>query len=88
VNTRSRSLFRKCTDTSTQNPKGVGIDPNYKGYKGKGLQLQFTVEDTGVFTMPWSAVSTYRRAAGEWAERVCAKKLRATQFSTRSDGEF
>ena len=24
-------------------------------YQGKGLQLQFTVEDDGVFTMPWSA---------------------------------
>jgi hypothetical protein len=30
------------------------IDPDYKG---KGLQLQFTVEDEGVFTTPWSARS-------------------------------
>ena len=54
--------------------EGVGVDPNYKG---KGLQLQFTVDDTGVFTMPWSAVSTYRRAADEWAERVCAENPQA-----------
>jgi hypothetical protein len=27
-------------------------------YKGKGLQLQFTVEDEDVFTMPWSATIT------------------------------
>ena len=30
-------------------------------YKGKGLQLQFTIEDEGVFTTPWSATITYRR---------------------------
>jgi hypothetical protein len=45
-------------------------DPNYKG---KGLQLQFTVEDEGVFTMPWSATVTYLRALGEWPETVCAE---------------
>jgi hypothetical protein len=49
---------------------GVEVDPNYKG---KGLQLQFTVEDEGVFTMPWSATITYRRALGEWSEHVCAE---------------
>jgi hypothetical protein len=32
-------------------------DPNYRG---KHLQLQFTVEDEGVFKMPWSATVTYR----------------------------
>jgi hypothetical protein len=30
-------------------------------YKGKALQHQFTVEDEGVFTTPWSAAATYRR---------------------------
>jgi hypothetical protein len=33
-------------------------DPNYRG---KHLQLQFTVEDEGVFTMPWTATITYGR---------------------------
>jgi hypothetical protein len=46
------------------------VDPDYKG---KGLQLQFTVEDEGTFTMPWSATITYRRALGEWPEYVCAE---------------
>jgi hypothetical protein len=46
------------------------VDPNYKG---KGLQLQFTVEDEGVFTMAWTAGITYRRALGEWPEYVCAE---------------
>ena len=46
------------------------VDPNYRG---KGMQLEFTVEDEGVFNMPWSATITYRRALGEWVEWVCAE---------------
>jgi len=49
---------------------GVGIDLNYKG---KALQVQFTVEDENIFTMPWSAVTTYWRGVGDWVERVCAE---------------
>ena len=35
--------------------------------------IQFTVEDPGVFTMPWSAGITYRRPLGDWPEMVCAE---------------
>jgi hypothetical protein len=42
-------------------------------YKGKRLQVVFTVEDKGVFTMPWSGVITYERPAMEWPEIVCAE---------------
>ena len=52
---------------------GIARDPEYKG---KGLQLQFTVEDEGVFTAPWSATVTYRRPSvplGQWPELVCAE---------------
>jgi hypothetical protein len=49
------------------------VDPDYKG---KGLQLHFTAEDDGVFTMPWSATITYRRARGEWPEYICAETRR------------
>jgi hypothetical protein len=45
-------------------------DPNYKG---KALQLQFTVEDKGVFTTAWSATKTYRRVFRDWPENVCAE---------------
>lgn len=51
---------------------GFARDPNYKG---KGLQLQFTVEDDGVFTTPWSAAIVYQRPLsplGEWPEFVCS----------------
>ena len=52
-------------------------DPNYRG---KHLQLAFTVEDEGVFTTPWSATITYRpgfnwRDAAEWPEVVCVESI-------------
>jgi len=73
--------------------EGWAPDPNYKG---KALQLQFTVEDEGVFTTAWSATKTYRRAFLDRPERVCAenrintvpkKTLRSRLPSSRiSDG--
>jgi len=52
---------------------GAGAADIDAAYKGKALQIAFTVEDSGVFTMPWSAASTYRRASSAWEERVCAE---------------
>jgi hypothetical protein len=51
------------------------VDPNYRG---KHLQLLFTVEDESVFTNPWSATITYRpgrnwNGSDEWPEAVCAE---------------
>jgi hypothetical protein len=42
-------------------------------YRGKGLQLQFTVEDAGAFATPWSATVTYTRPRGDWPEYICAE---------------
>src|SRR5262245_27630725 len=64
---------------------GGGVDPNYKG---KGVQLEFMVEDQGVFTMPWSATITYLRGARtEWEERICAENVgHDYNFGYYSDG--
>jgi len=43
-------------------------------YTGKGMQIQFTVEDKNVFNTPWSAAVTWRRAGG-WVENVCAENI-------------
>jgi hypothetical protein len=47
--------------------------------RGKYLQLQFTVEDKGVFTAPWTATMTYGAggpdAAAEWTEQACAENI-------------
>src|ERR1700683_4231149 len=55
-----------------ENSRGVysEVDPDYRG---KLLQLHFTVEDEGVFTMPWTATITYRRALGGWTDPLCAE---------------
>jgi hypothetical protein len=51
----------------------VYVDFNYRG---KGLQVQFTVEDSGAFTRPWSSGVTYRRASvTEWGEIACAENV-------------
>ena len=57
-----------------ENARGVysEVDPNYQG---KVLQLHFTVEDEGVFTTPWTATITYRRALGSWSDLICAENL-------------
>ena len=52
---------------------GLARNPSYKG---PGLLLDFTVEDPGVFTTPWSARVTYRRPLGTWPEFVCAESTR------------
>jgi hypothetical protein len=57
-------------------PPVADSDPNYRG---KHLQLKFTVEDEGVFTTPWSATITYGRPPMrdgrglDGAEYVCAE---------------
>jgi hypothetical protein len=43
------------------------------GYKGKGLQVAFTVVDPNVFTTPWSGLATYSKADDLWTENVCAE---------------
>jgi hypothetical protein len=55
---------------NTQAAGGAAFDPNYRG---KVLQLHFTVEDDGVFTMPWTATITYRPNLGPWTELICAE---------------
>ena len=54
------------------NDVGIAVD---RDYKGKGLQMEFTVEDPGVFTTTWKSTITYRRGATEWREHVCAENM-------------
>ena len=65
-----RENRRLLADSLTGN--GVGIDT---AYVGKALQIQFTVEDPQMFTMKWSATTTYWRSSGEWVERACTENV-------------
>jgi len=72
----AKENFRLPPDTI---PLVADSDPNYRG---KHLQLQFTVEDEGVFTTPWSATVTYGRPpigdgrGARGGEYVCAENPR------------
>ena len=44
-------------------------------YRGKHLQIHFTVEDRGAFTTPWSATITYAQGSKVWPETVCAENV-------------
>ena len=59
--------------------QGAIVDRNYKG---KGLQVRFTVEDKNMFVKPWSGLATYLHAAGEWVENVCAENNQHFGFKT------
>jgi hypothetical protein len=52
---------------------GGEFDPKYRG---KVLQLHFTVEDENVFTMPWTATITYRPAVSPPTDLICAENPR------------
>ena len=59
-------------DAKEHNVASGMTNPNHQG---KSLQLQFTVEDKGVFTTPWTATMTYGFSPADWAEQVCAENI-------------
>jgi len=69
-------------DAKEHNPVQGISDPNHSG---KYLQLQFTIEDEGVFTMPWTATMTYVRDPEGWPEMVCAENI---QWYSGKDAEI
>jgi hypothetical protein len=66
---------------------GIARDPNYQG---KGLELELTVEDEGVFTSPWSAIMIYwppLMPMGKWPEITCvegAKDYNGRNFAKKA----
>jgi hypothetical protein len=65
--------------TKENRPAGGPYDSDYKD---KYLQVDFTIEDRGAFTMPWTAVMIYLRDRGDFPEIVCAENSFA--FHNRS----
>jgi hypothetical protein len=52
--------------------------------QGKYLQLQFTVEDKGVFTTPWTATMTFGIGPVGWVEEACSENI---QWYSGKDAE-
>ena len=67
---RERNVTTVGAPNSLATPQAAGIDETYRG---KGLQVQFTVEDPNVFKTPWSGLATYSKADDVWVENVCAE---------------
>jgi hypothetical protein len=68
-------------DAKEHNPVQGAKGPNDPD---KYLQLQFTIEDEGVFTTPWTATMTYVRDPDGWPEMVCAENI---QWYSGKDAE-
>jgi hypothetical protein len=77
-----------------RNDSGVVADLNSKG---KHMQLEFTVQDEGAFTTPWSATVIYRPGVGvgassELPEAVCAENphelARQAAVPTADESDF
>jgi hypothetical protein len=47
----------------------------FSGHRGKFLQVHLTIEDSGVFTAPWTATLTYVPGVEVMREEVCAENL-------------
>jgi hypothetical protein len=73
-------LERASKENALPQPPTVDLD-----YRGKHLQLTFTVEDAGVFTTPWSATVTYGKPVLEWAENICAENPH--KYGTEEDAQ-
>ena len=80
--------IRRAFKDNTINPNGVP-PVNDLNYRGKWLQVLFTVDDPNVFTTPWSATVTYGpqttppKGFGAWPEYVCAENPH--KFGTEDD---
>jgi len=42
----------------------------------RAMEVQFTVDDSGAFTMPWSARARFAVSTEEWDEQICAENNR------------
>lgn len=50
--------------------------------RGKGLEVVFTVDNPGAFTMPWKGLVIYRPNRGPFEEVVCAENDRGFDNGT------
>lgn len=66
-------------------PNGNGVFVDFEE-KDPGLQMQFTIEDPGSFTMPWGGAATYRKAGSQWQEQICAEN--AAEYYAGKDTEI
>ena len=79
--THESAYFGAGTLNPTVSEYGIKIDPDSTK---PGLQVEITVDDPAVFTAPWLAFATFRRAQGDWPEAVCAENTYGSGTSSAS----
>jgi hypothetical protein len=82
------SGFREGTlldDSGLPHSAALKLTERYQlGKDGKTLHVRFTIEDSQMFTRPWSAEAQYRSRPGyELPEEVCADTLESTRPKKR-----
>jgi hypothetical protein len=75
--TANQALERGAKENASFVRNDSGVNPDFNA-RGKHLQLDFTVEDPGAFTTPWSATVVYRpgvnvAGASQMPEAVCSE---------------
>jgi hypothetical protein len=72
---RDYADVKDALERDTKENVHVMINSVDRNYRGKHLQLEFTVEDEGTFTTPWTATITYLPSLISWEEWVCAENI-------------
>jgi hypothetical protein len=72
--------YRLADYEAVKNALARGVKENWRpagppraDYKDKYLRIDFTIEDAGAFTTPWTASMVYLRDHLEWPEIACAE---------------
>ena len=81
---KAKGVMESYAKTSPASPElfyGVAVDPNYKG---KALQVEFTVDDPNTFTSLWSGKVTYSRPLGDFVEAICAENAAPSYWGKKT----
>jgi hypothetical protein len=68
-----------------ENYRPAGPVKTDSDYKDKYLRVDFTIEDAGTFTTPWTASMVYLRDRLEWPEIACAENTFGFHHSKDAD---
>ncbi len=69
----------------SRNENWMPVGDVFSPHRGKFLQVHLTIEDSGVFTSPWTATLTYVPGVEFMREEVCAENL--AQYYTNDNAD-
>jgi hypothetical protein len=78
IDTIGQVDFTEVDRFGTLHTEALHVVERYRLIDDEFMEVIFTVEDQGAFTMPWRGVATYRRTDLTFPEYICAENNRAT----------